>query len=91
MQTERQFITYILRCADDTLYTGWTTDIVQRLKAHNSGSGAKYTRSRVPVALLTSWIFDSKSEAMQMEYAIKQMPRQQKLDLIIENCKSIKS
>lgn len=81
MQDTRQFITYILKCADDTLYTGWTTDLIQRVKAHNSGSGAKYTRSRGPVTLLASWNFESKSEAMQMEYAIKQMPRKEKLAL----------
>ncbi len=45
---------YILRCADGTLYTGWTTDLNRRLAAHNAGSGAKYTRSRRPVALLYS-------------------------------------
>ncbi len=85
LQEERQYITYILRCADDTLYTGWTTDIVQRINAHNSGAGAKYTRSRGPVQLLARWFFESKSEAMQMEYAIKQMPRTQKLRLVAEN------
>lgn len=76
------FFTYIVRCADDTLYTGWTNNLEQRLKAHNSGCGAKYTRTRAPVTLIASWGFDSKSEAMRLEYAIKQMPRQAKLKFI---------
>lgn len=81
---ERQFITYILRCADGTLYTGWTTDIKRRLKAHNSGAGARYTRSRGPVALLASWQFGNKTDAMRKEYAIKKLPRHEKLNLIDE-------
>lgn len=78
---EQKYYTYILKCADDTLYTGWTTDLESRLKAHNSGLGAKYTRSRTPVTLLVSWHFESKSEAMRREYEIKQLPRQAKLQL----------
>jgi putative endonuclease len=78
---ERRFTTYILECADGTLYTGWTDDIERRLQAHNSGCGAKYTRSRTPVRLLASWQFDSKQEAMRREYAIKKLPRAEKLKL----------
>lgn len=81
----KEFLTYILRCADGTLYTGWTTDLENRLKAHNSGKGAKYTRKRGPVVLLASWQFESKSEAMRKEYAIKQLSRDEKLNLVSES------
>jgi putative endonuclease len=79
---ERQFITYILRCADGTLYTGWTTDIERRLAAHNSGTGARYTRSRGPVSLLASWQFGNKRDAMRKEYAVKKLTRAEKLGLV---------
>lgn len=82
MVVESQFFTYVLRCADGSLYTGWTTDIESRLKAHNAGSGAKYTRSRTPVELIASWQFCNKSEAMKKEYAIKQLSRTEKIKLI---------
>ena len=55
--------TYVLRCADDTLYCGWTNDLTARLAAHNSGKGAKYTRGRGPVTLVYSEMFDTQSEA----------------------------
>ena len=77
------FFTYIVRCADDTLYTGWTNNLELRLQAHNSGCGAKYTRSRAPVELIASWNFDNKPDAMKMEYAIKQLRRQEKLELAL--------
>lgn len=84
MLPQRQFITYILKCADGTLYTGWTTDVERRIKAHNSGAGARYTRSRGPVQLLASWEFDNKQDAMRKEFAIKQLPRKEKINLIKE-------
>lgn len=74
--------TYMVRCADGTIYTGWTTDLTRRIAAHNSGHGAKYTRSRRPVALLYAEQFSSKEEALRREYAIKQLPRAEKLRLI---------
>ena len=73
--------TYIVRCADGTLYTGWTDDIEKRLAAHNSGHGAKYTRSRRPVELVYQECFDTKEEAMSREWHIKQRSRAQKLVL----------
>lgn len=73
---------YILKCADDSLYTGYTTHLDRRLAVHNSGKGAKYTRIRLPVERVYEESFDSKREAMQREYAIKQMTRAQKLKLI---------
>ena len=74
--------TYILICADGTLYTGWTNDLDRRLAAHNAGKGGKYTRSRIPVTLVYHETFDTKQEAMAREGAIKQLKREQKLRLI---------
>ena len=73
---------YILRCADDTLYTGWTTDVERRVAVHNSGKGAKYTRARLPVELVYTEEFDDKVEAQKREYAIKQLARAEKESLI---------
>ena len=73
--------TYILRCADDTLYTGWTNDLEKRLTAHNSGTASKYTRTRRPVSFLYAEAHETKEAAMRREYEIKQLPRKKKLDL----------
>lgn len=73
---------YIVECKDATLYTGWTTDIEKRIKRHNCGKGAKYTRTRFPVELKYFEEFDSKEEALKREYFIKQLSRQEKLKLI---------
>ena len=69
--------TYILKCKDGTLYTGWTNDLDKRVKAHNEGRGAKYTRSRTPVELVYYETFETKEEAQRREYAIKKMTRRQ--------------
>lgn len=74
--------TYILKCADGTLYCGWTNDLEKRLKSHNDGKGAKYTRSRLPVTLVYYEEFDSSVEAQKREYRIKKLTRQEKLKLI---------
>ena len=74
--------TYLLRCADGTLYCGWTHDLEKRLAAHNSGKGAKYTRSRLPAELVYDEVFDTKEEAMSREAQIKRLSRRQKLALI---------
>ncbi len=74
--------TYIVRCSDGTLYAGWTNDLEKRMKAHNNGSGAKYTRTRRPVELVYYEAFETKEEAMRREYAIKQLSRPEKLKLI---------
>ena len=74
--------TYILECSDGSLYTGWTNDIEKRVEAHNSGKGAKYTKTRRPVKLVYLETFDTKEEAMSREYAIKQFPRKKKLEMI---------
>jgi putative endonuclease len=73
---------YLLRCADETLYTGYTTDVERRLTEHNAGDGAKYTRGRTPVDLVHVESFDSRSVAMRREYEIKQLSRSQKKQLI---------
>jgi len=73
---------YILRCADDTLYTGYTTDPERRLREHNAGTGAKYTRGRTPVEIVYREAYDSRSAAMRREYEIKQLRRSEKIDLI---------
>ena len=73
---------YILKCRDNTLYTGWTTSLEKRLKAHNSGRGAKYTRARLPVEIVYFEEFEDKKEAMKREYAIKKLSREENLKLI---------
>ena len=74
--------TYILECIDGTLYCGWTNDLEKRLKAHNDGRGAKYTRSRLPVKIVYFEEFESQTEAQRREYQIKRLTRKEKLDLI---------
>ena len=74
--------TYIVQCSDGTYYTGWTNDLEKRIKSHNAGTGAKYTRPRLPVTLVYYEAFSTKQEAMRREYAIKQLNRQQKDSLI---------
>ena len=73
---------YILRCGDGSLYTGWTNDLDRRLRAHQAGRGARYTRAHLPVELVYTEEFESKEEAMAREYAVKQLTREQKLRLI---------
>ena len=74
--------TYILKCSDETLYTGWTNDLEKRINAHNAGKGAKYTKNRRPVELAYYEEFATKEEAMSREYAIKQLTRRKKEELI---------
>ena len=72
---------YLLRCADGSLYCGWTTDLDARLKAHNSGKGAKYTRSRLPVQLAWWEEYEDRHEALSREWHVKRMSREEKLAL----------
>src|SRR5437870_3698726 len=72
---------YILSCDDGSLYTGWTVDLDKRLESHNSGAGAKYTRSRLPVSLFASLELDVKSAAMREEARVKALSRPEKLAL----------
>lgn len=76
--------TYIVKCSDGTLYTGWTNDLEKRIAAHNSGKGAKYTKTRRPVTLVYYETFEEKEEAMRREYAIKRYSRKAKEKLIAE-------
>ena len=75
-------VTYILKCNDNSLYTGWTNDITHRLKMHNEGKGAKYTRGRGPVELVYLEEFETKQVAMSREAKIKRLTRKEKLLLI---------
>lgn len=75
---------YVVACADDSLYTGYTTDVDRRVAEHNDGTGAKYTRSRRPVELIHVERYGSKSTAMSREYEIKQLSRRQKERLVFE-------
>ena len=81
---ENKAYMYVLKCADGSLYTGYTTDIQKRVTAHNAGKGAKYTKIRRPVVLVYQEMYDTKSEALRREYEIKTFTRQRKLKLIEE-------
>lgn len=74
--------TYIVECADGSLYCGWTNDLDKRIKDHNAGKGAKYTKTRLPVKLVYFEEFDTKEEAMSREWHIKQLRREKKMELI---------
>ncbi len=76
------YYVYVLECADGSLYTGLTTDPERRVREHNSGKASKYTRSKLPVRLVYCETVDDKSQALKREYAIKQLPRNEKLELI---------
>jgi len=92
--SSKEHFVYILKCADKTLYTGYARDLKKRVSEHNGRSaiaGAKYTHSRRPVKLVYSEVFDNRSEAMQREYAVKQLSRPQKLELIAVAKKSAKA
>ncbi len=73
---------YILKCSDNTLYTGWTNDLEKRLLTHNNGKGAKYTRGRLPVEIIYHEKFQDKSSALKREHEIKKLSRTEKLSLI---------
>ena len=81
------YATYIVECADGTLYTGYAGDLDGRLMKHNAGEGAKYTKSRRPVFLKYHEVHYTRSDAMKREAAIKKLTRQKKLNLI-ENAKT---
>ena len=78
---ENQYV-YILLCADGTLYTGWTNRLAARVQAHNSGRGAKYTKPRLPVRLVYCERLADKGSALRREYALKALPRAEKLCLV---------
>ena len=74
--------TYISECSDGTYYTGWTNDLEKRVKMHNAGKGAKYTKPRRPVVLAYYEAFQTKEEAMRREWEIKQLSRKEKEQLV---------
>jgi len=75
---------YLLRCADDSLYCGWTTDLARRLAAHQAGTASRYTRSRLPVELAAVVEVADRSAALRQEARIKRLPRAAKLQLVQE-------
>lgn len=79
-----RYYVYILRCNDNSLYTGFTVDLEKRLKKHRSGIGAKYTRGRGPLHLVYCTSFSTKTEALREEMAIKKLSRKAKIQLIEE-------
>ena len=80
---------YLLRCADGSLYCGWTTDLQARLAAHNSGRGAKYTRSRLPVELVHTEVYEDRHEALSREWHIKRMSHAKKEKLIGDSSEEV--
>ena len=87
---ESQWYLYILRCKDNTLYTGITTDVEKRLEAHRSGKGAKYTRGRGPLELVYRESCENHSEALKREAQIKRLSRQEK-ELLVKNQEILKN
>lgn len=84
MNNEKTYYVYIVKCADGTLYTGFTTNIERRINEHNYSikKAAKYTRSRRPVSLVHNEEYKTMSEALKREHAIKKLSRKRKIELI---------
>ncbi len=79
---EKKYYAYMVICSDNTIYSGFTTNLEKRINTHNSGKGAKYTRTRTPVHLVYWEEFYDKSNALKKEYALKKLTRTKKLELI---------
>ena len=79
-----EWYVYILRCADDSLYTGTTTDIDARVRTHNTGKGAKYTRGRRPVVLVYREAVDGRGAALRREHAVRRLTAAAKRRLIVQ-------
>jgi putative endonuclease len=75
-------VVYLLRCGDGSLYCGWTNDLERRLRAHERGTGSRYTRRRLPVEVAASWAVEDRSEALRTEAALKRLSRREKLALV---------
>ncbi|SFB31486.1 putative endonuclease [Lentibacillus halodurans] len=84
-----EHIVYMLKCADNTLYTGYTNDLEHRVKMHEEGKGAKYTRGRGPFQVVFMEQFPTKEEALQREHQIKQLTRKGKAQLIRDKLKEV--
>ena len=80
---KNKWVVYLVKCSDNTLYCGITNDLKKRMKAHNSGKGAKYTRSRRPVKLVGVSSEMTKSDALKLEYRVKQVPAERKYYVLI--------
>jgi putative endonuclease len=76
------FYVYVLKCKDGSFYTGYTNNLKERIRKHNEGKAAKYTRSRLPVEVIAQWAFSSKWEAMRHETMFKSLPRKSKMKKI---------
>ena len=83
METSSHYL-YVLKCRDGTFYTGYTNNVEKRVNVHNSGKGAKYTRGRLPVCLIYSKEYPTKSEALKAEYAFKQWNRSKKEQFLLK-------
>lgn len=82
LNEKKTYTTYILKCSDGTYYTGYARSLEDRIRLHQEGRGAKYTRSRRPVQLAASWPFSSRSTAMKLEAAIKKCSHKEKEVLV---------
>lgn len=87
--TEHEHTVYILKCGDNSLYTGYTNNLENRLEMHESGKGAKYTRGRGPFQVMYIEKFSTKEEALKREYEIKQLTRKGKFQLIRDKLKEV--
>ncbi|KYG91071.1 GIY-YIG nuclease family protein [Metasolibacillus sp. FSL K6-0083] len=85
MESVAKHYFYVLQCKDGSLYAGYTNNLERRVAVHNAGKGAKYTRARLPVTCVYFEEFITKREAMQQEYAFKQLTREKKEDYIGRN------
>lgn len=82
-QENKEWVVYILRCRDNTLYTGITNNVEKRLLAHNKGTASRYTRARLPVKLIAVSSFLSQGEALRLEIKIKKQPKEKKLEYLV--------
>lgn len=78
MESESKHFFYVVKCRDNSFYAGYTNNLERRIATHNAGKGAKYTRARLPVQCVHFETFETKQEAMRMEYAFKQLSRETK-------------
>lgn len=86
---DKKHFMYVLECRDNSLYTGYSTDVNKRVATHNAGKGAKYTRAKRPVELIYLEVFNSKNEAMSAEANFKKLTRKKKLEKINEESKKL--
>lgn len=89
MNNKNNWTVYILRCADQTLYTGIAKDLFRRIAQHNNGTGAKYTRGRTPVKLVFAETMACHGDALRREYAIKKMSTTDKNRMIDQSCRTV--